>query len=457
MKFYLLKYLIDTYIARHSLAHGVVVDRDARHRLTWRESDAKYKARGRSKAVRHDPEWDAETEEMNRNKVGRPFKFSHGMMAFVAITRALLDISYRELEGYLDGSWGHEHDIPEFTTIWKRIGRAMPRFEAGDVSGTTHGRVLRLVVDATGIALHNRGEWIRERWNVRRGFLKLHLLIDLDTRRIVSFSLTGMNGGDAGQLPELLGRALKRYTGESIPLTCQLAEMVDAASVNMESTPADRHQKLLDDWICRDGDAPEPEPPDGNGDGGASGDGAKDLKEMVDEELQNMCWRMRRMGITMEVRGDGGYDARKIFSLLARLGIIPIIRVRIDASTRSDGVDRARALAVLEQLGGRGGCTNRALARMMKDERLANQKDWKERVRYGLRWIVEIVISAFKRIFGESVRALTPGTTYVEIATKVAAYNRNLDIGDEAVWRMRRGRKPPGVPRWQALLREAAA
>ena len=49
---------------------------------------------------------------MNKNKVGRPFKFSNSMMAFVAITRALLGVSYRELDGYLNGSWGYEHNTP---------------------------------------------------------------------------------------------------------------------------------------------------------------------------------------------------------------------------------------------------------------------------------------------------------------------------------------------------------
>ncbi len=90
------------------------------------------------------------------------------------------------------------------------------------------------------------------------------------------------------------------------------------------------------------------------------------------------------MGIAMEMRGDGAYDTRKIFLLLAKLDITPMIRVRIDSNARV--VDRA--LAILERLGGKGGCANRDLNRMMKDECLANQKYWKERARYGLRRIV---------------------------------------------------------------------
>ena len=271
--------------------------------------------------------------------------------------------------------------------------------------------------------------------------------------------MTGMDGGDAGQLPILLSKALKRYTGESIPRTCQLAELMNVASINMTSTPADPHQTLLDDWMDDDITPEESADTDGESsrtDASADTDGdIEELMAMADKELLKMSQRLRQMGIDIEMRGDGGYDTRRIFSLLAKLGIIPIIKVRINSNTRADGVDRARAMAVLEQLG--GNCTNQTLARMVREARLANQKDWKARVRYGLRWIVEIVISAFKRIFGESIRALTPYTAYVEIATKIAAYNHNLAIGDEAVQNMREGCKAAMMPKYQTPLQEVAA
>lgn len=45
-------------------------------------------------AVKRDPEWDDDLEDTNWGKVGRPFKYSHYMMAFVAITRVVLNLSY---------------------------------------------------------------------------------------------------------------------------------------------------------------------------------------------------------------------------------------------------------------------------------------------------------------------------------------------------------------------------
>ena len=112
--------------------------------------------------------------------------------------------------------------------------------------------------------------------------------------------------------------------------------------------------------------------------------------------------------------------------------------MRIDSNTLARGKDRSRA--VLDQLGGVGGCTGRELGRMTTSERRANRKKWRKHVRFGLRWLVEIVISAFKRVFGESARALLPHTAYFEVATKITAYNYTLDVGDEAVVAVRAAR-----------------
>ena len=69
---------------------------------------------------------------------------------------------------------------------------------------------------------------------------------------------------------------------------------------------------------------------------------------------------------------------------------------------------------------------------MTNEERRANRKGWKN-ARYGLRWMAEIIISAFKRVFGESVRVFASYMALIEAATKVATYNRRWDIWDEVV------------------------
>ena len=87
------------------------------------------------------------------------------------------------------------------------------------------------------------------KWNVKHGFFMMHKLVDLDTRRILEFCLTDMNGGDAEQLPRLMKGLLKEYaTMASLPEP--VAEIVvDSASEGEAAPLPDRSQILMDRWL----------------------------------------------------------------------------------------------------------------------------------------------------------------------------------------------------------------
>ncbi|MCE2498723.1 MAG: transposase, partial [Nitrosopumilaceae archaeon] len=132
-------------------------------------------------------------------------------------------------------------------------------------------------------------------------------------------------------------------------------------------------------------------------------------------------------GTKVAMRADGGFDSHRIFDLCANLGITPYIRVGPNSATRSRGVGRARTNVVLDQLGG-GIRDPREFAMLTADEKEANRRKWKERVRYGERWLVEIVISSFKRLFGDFVRAVRWENVVQEMNLKVHIYNRMLTM-----------------------------
>ena len=71
---------------------------------------------------------------------------------------------------------------------------------------------------------------------------------------------------------------------------------------------------------------------------------------------------------------------------------------------------------------------------MGKDEQKKNQKQWKERVGYNSRWMVKIIISPFKRLLGEALRAVKPEYIPIEVATKIAVHNKTRDVMSKAVW-----------------------
>lgn len=59
-----------------------------------------------------------------------------------------------------------------------------------------------------GIKVTDRGEWILDKWNKRargrKGFVKIHLAVNVKTKRIVSMSVTKENVHDGRMLKELV-------------------------------------------------------------------------------------------------------------------------------------------------------------------------------------------------------------------------------------------------------------
>lgn len=104
--------------------------------------------------------------------------------------------------------------------------------------------------------------------------------------------------------------------------------------------------------------------------------------------------------------------------------------MHINSATRGKGTGMARAAAVLDQL---AGDSPKEFYRMVDDMRRENLKAWKNRVNYGRRWLVEIVFSSFKRMFGESVRAIRMENILQEIRLKVHTYNAMLAVAKEVI------------------------
>lgn len=68
--------------------------------------------------------------------------------------------------------------------------------------------VLNMSIDGTGISPGARSEYIRFRHKVSHGFIRFVLMVDTDTREILSFSITDEKTGEAPQFEGLAREAL---------------------------------------------------------------------------------------------------------------------------------------------------------------------------------------------------------------------------------------------------------
>ena len=344
----------------------------------------KYVRRGADLFIEYDPGWEDDVGRANEGKVGAPYRYAETLIMLAAAFRGALGIRYRQLEGMVGKMVGGSN-TPAYSQLYKRINRLdadIRRNPDGMVTVSDRKGSRMLALDASGLKQHNRGEWMRAKWRVRRGFVKMHVLVDTETMKILALEVTDDAVGDSTMFESLLG------------------QVVDAGGARHTEPPAaprsgggPRYENLLASGI----------PPLASFFPGAPRNrAAPDL-----------------------LLGDAAYGSRKNVAACARAGVTPGIAHTINVTARGRGSGDAWGISVRDQMGGSPDATRLDL--MGREEKRENQAYWKARIGYGHRWIAEAVFSVFKRLFGEHLMALKWENIVQEIRLKVIQYNKWRD------------------------------
>jgi len=131
----------------------------------------------------------------------------------------------------------------------------------------------------------------------------------------------------------------------------------------------------------------------------ATDDHSHDSKSFV-----SLVGQSKKFGNVVTALVDGEYDTKNDFSYLYNEGIIAGIKTRKNSSIN----------------------TNCYLRRKSVLAQLFHYDLWTRTVRYGDRWIVESVFSAFKRMFGEHVTSHKRENMLHELKMKVCLYNKMI-------------------------------
>lgn len=262
--------------------------------------------------------WPDELAKMNEGKVGKPFDYPESLIRLLAVVHAYL-LPYRQSEGFTRALISHTSlKAPDYTSIAWRVKRIDVKID----DTIDPDDIIVIAADSSGIKVANRGEWIRKRWNVRRGFIKMHIAVDKETKEIVAMKVTKEDVHDGKKLISLVKQAMKN------------------ASIG-------------------------------------------------------------------KVIADGAYDSRNNFRFLSDNNIEPVIKVRKNASLKARGC-MPRKLSVVEQKQDFDG--------------------WKKKHGYGYRLAAESAFSAFKRIFGEHVKAVKWKNMVKELLLKASIYNMFISM-----------------------------
>lgn len=149
--------------------------------------------------------WDKELAEMNRGKVGEPFHYPDTFVQMLGYAKAYFHLPYRQTEGIVKG---HARDkipsIPDFSTINRRINRLDLRIP--NKNNTQGGEFITMTVDSSGIKITNRGQWMTKKWNRqnRKDYLKIHIAVDIKSKKILAMEVTDEHVHDNKVLPKLI-------------------------------------------------------------------------------------------------------------------------------------------------------------------------------------------------------------------------------------------------------------
>src|SRR6478672_12999069 len=184
--------------------------RKKRRKINWNEYNESLVRRGE---VMFDTDfleiWRAELKLMNKGKEGAKYLYPNSLISLLAIVHVYL-LPYRQLEGFLRMMSIHieklQEAVPDYTTMWWRVVKVKVHLNP---KINLEKDPITIAVDSTGIKVTNRGEWIREKWNnnsdnKRRGFIKIHIAVNVRTKKVLSMEVTKEDVYDGKMLKKVV-------------------------------------------------------------------------------------------------------------------------------------------------------------------------------------------------------------------------------------------------------------
>ncbi len=118
--------------------------------------------------------WNDELARMNVGKIGQPYLYPESMIKFLAILHCKFD--FRGLEGFmrwLSENYKFKFPVIDYSQICRRYNRLGIDFNILEEDMKDY---LNVGVDGSGEKSTKRGGWMREKWKVKKGWIKVVIM-----------------------------------------------------------------------------------------------------------------------------------------------------------------------------------------------------------------------------------------------------------------------------------------
>ena len=153
--------------------------------------------------------WGSELEAMNKGKEGALFRYPDSFIRLLLFMHVYLHLPYRQLEGFTKAlaRYVKALKVPDHSSIQWRAETFPVKLDKTLIDS---GEDIVIALDASGIKVTNRGEWMRHKWKVKRGYLKIHLAVDVKRKKILALEVTDEKVGDGQMLQPLVEEASEK-------------------------------------------------------------------------------------------------------------------------------------------------------------------------------------------------------------------------------------------------------
>lgn len=168
--------------------------------------------------------WGSEIENMNINKKGKPFVFPDSFILAIGYIRYLFHLPYRQTQGIIKATGKRlPANPPSYGHICKRINKLNIDIKRDKMDDDDD---LIISIDSTGIKITNRGQWMDEKWNTqnRKGYLKIHVAVDIKTKKIIALEVTDEKVHDGKKLKKLVNHVLDSREPNTVNIKSVLAD-----------------------------------------------------------------------------------------------------------------------------------------------------------------------------------------------------------------------------------------
>jgi len=142
-----------------------------------------------------------ELKNMNKDKVGRPYNYTESFIEFESKLQPYFD--YRSIQGICVALSEKIKGFP--INNYSNICRRVNELEL-NLPEINFDKPIYVGNDGSGIKVSNRGEWMRQKWQVRRGWIKAVITVDVENKKILDIGV--FEKGDSE--PDVFGRHIKQ-------------------------------------------------------------------------------------------------------------------------------------------------------------------------------------------------------------------------------------------------------